>query len=51
MFVEPANDTAVLPDVFQEYRTEIASPLILDPAVIEASRAEWTDTWTEIVLR
>jgi thiamine transport system substrate-binding protein len=51
MFVEPANSTAVLPDVFVQHRTEIANPLTLDPATIEAHRAEWTDRWTQLVLR
>jgi thiamine transport system substrate-binding protein len=51
MFVEPANETAALPDVFLEHRTEIAAPLSLDPAAIEAGRSEWTERWTEIVLR
>ena len=51
MFVEPANEKAKLPDLFQEHRTEIASPLSLDPASIEAGRERWTDRWTQIVLR
>jgi thiamine transport system substrate-binding protein len=51
MFVEPANQTAALPDVFVQHRTEIAAPLSLDPAAIEAGRSEWTERWTEIVLR
>ena len=51
MFVEPANSTVPLPDVFQQHRTEIPEPLTLDPATIEANRAEWTDRWTQIVLR
>jgi thiamine transport system substrate-binding protein len=51
MFVEPANEKAALPDLFTEHRTEITSPLTLAPAEIEAGREEWTDRWTEIVLR
>jgi thiamine transport system substrate-binding protein len=51
MFVEPANSTVALPDVFVAHRTEIDAPLTLDPKEIEANRAEWTDRWTEIVLR
>jgi thiamine transport system substrate-binding protein len=51
MFVEPANSTAALPDVFVENRTEISDPLTLDPAEIEAHRDDWTDRWTQIVLR
>jgi thiamine transport system substrate-binding protein len=51
MFVEPANSTVALPDVFVEHRTEIDSPLTLDPKEIEVNRAEWTDRWTQIVLR
>jgi thiamine transport system substrate-binding protein len=51
MFVEPANTKAALPEVFQQFRTPIDSPLTLDPAVIEAGREDWTDRWTDIVLR
>lgn len=51
MFVLPANQEAVVPEEFQRFGADIDDPLILDPATIEANRAEWTDRWTEIVLR
>jgi thiamine transport system substrate-binding protein len=51
MFVEPANDTVPLPDLFEAHRTEVEAPLTLDPATIEENRAEWTDRWTQLVLR
>ncbi len=51
MFVEPVNDQAHVPAVFQANRTVVAHPLILSPAEIEAGRDGWTAKWTEIVLR
>ena len=51
MFVEPVNDTATLPEVFEANRTVIDEPLTLTPAEIEAGRDAWTARWTEIVLR
>lgn len=51
MFVEPVNESATLPDVFQEHRTVIDSPLTLEPSAIEAGREAWTDAWTQTVLR
>lgn len=51
MFVLPANSTVELPEPFQRHGVQIDDPLILDPAEIEAKRAEWTERWVEIVLR
>ncbi len=51
MFVEPVNERAQLPEVFEANRTEIDEPLSLSPAEIEAGRDQWTERWTEIVLR
>jgi len=51
MFVEPVNERAQLPEVFEANRTEIDEPLSLSPAEIEAGRDRWTERWTEIVLR
>jgi thiamine transport system substrate-binding protein len=51
MFVLPANSTAVVPEEFERWGTEIADALMLDPAEIEERRAEWTEEWVEIVLR
>lgn len=51
MFVEPVNEQARLPEVFEANRTVIDEPLSLSPAEIEAGRDRWTQRWTEIVLR
>lgn len=51
MFVAPANADVALPAAFVEHGVVVSEPLILDPAEIEANRAEWTARWTEIVLR
>lgn len=51
MFVLPANEQAEVPEEFQRFGVDVDAPLMMDPATIEANRAEWTDRWTEIVLR
>lgn len=51
MFVYPANASVALPPEFAEFGQLSDDPLILDPADIEAGRSEWTERWTEIVLR
>ena len=51
MFVSPASSTAPLPDVFVQHQTVIGDPLMLDPAMIEANRLDWTERWNEIVLQ
>ena len=51
MFVEPVNDQAKVPAVFQANRTVVDRPLTLSPAEIEGGRDRWTETWTDIVLR
>ncbi len=51
MFVEPVLPSAELPPEFVAYRTEVADPLTLTPAEIEAGRDAWTDRWTGVVLR
>jgi thiamine transport system substrate-binding protein len=51
MFVTPVNETAVLPEEYTAHSTTIDEPLTLTPAEIEAGRDEWTERWTEIVLR
>jgi thiamine transport system substrate-binding protein len=51
MFVEPVSTAAELPEEFEQHRTEVADPLTLTPGQIEAGRDQWTDRWTEIVLR
>ena len=51
MFVFPANETAVLPDVFSQHSTIPTNPAQLDPATIADNRAIWIETWTRTVLR
>ena len=49
MFVFPANDDAVLPDVFVEFATVPANPVLMDPAIIEENRDRWLAEWATIV--
>ncbi|QYG95243.1 thiamine ABC transporter substrate-binding protein [Iamia sp. SCSIO 61187] len=51
MFVEPVHPDAELPEEYVAHRTVIEDRLTLTPAEIEAGRDEWTERWTEIVLR
>lgn len=48
MFVFPVNRDAVLPEVFIEHATIPESPIVIDPAVIEANRERWIAQWTDI---
>ncbi len=50
MFVFPANETAMLPDVFEEFAAIPDRPVTVDSEAIEDQRAEWLDTWTNTVL-
>jgi thiamine transport system substrate-binding protein len=51
MFVLPANSRAEVPEEFRRWSVDVAEPVTMDPATIEANRAAWTDRWVEIVLR
>ena len=51
MFVFPAVASTPLPEVFVEHAEVATDPHLLDPAEVEAHRDEWTERWTEIVLR
>ena len=51
MFVFPANERAVLPDVFLDNTIVPTKPVSIDPAVIDENRDRWIDEWTEIVSR
>jgi len=51
MFVFPALTTATLPDEFIDFVELADDPYLLDPAVIEANRNDWTEQWTSLVLR
>jgi len=50
MFVYPAHPGAALPEAFVEHTVDVANPLTIDPADIEANRDAWTAEWREIVL-
>jgi len=51
MFVYPASETAVLPEVFQQYSRLPEAPVLMDPARVAANREAWLQAWTEVVLR
>lgn len=51
MFVDPVNETVELPEEYTAHSVTVDEPLTLTPAEIEAGRDEWTERWTEIVLR
>jgi thiamine transport system substrate-binding protein len=48
LFVFPVHPDVELDPVFTQYATIPDEPLTLDPAVIDANRADWIDRWTEI---
>ena len=50
-FVLPANTQAVLPGVFEEFLPRNVTSVTLPPEEIDTSRDEWTEQWTQIVLR
>jgi thiamine transport system substrate-binding protein len=51
MFVDPAVPGTPLPKVFTQFAAVPDSPLSLDPAVIDAKRSDWVDTWDQVTLR
>jgi thiamine transport system substrate-binding protein len=51
LFVYPVNPAVELPPEFVEFTVVPDDPASLDPATIGEHRAEWTDEWTETVLR
>jgi thiamine transport system substrate-binding protein len=51
MFVFPANENAILPDVFVQWADIPETPASVLPNEIEANREEWIEAWTEVVLR
>tara|TARA_Y100001970_G_scaffold210926_1_gene257397 strand:- start:5875 stop:6945 length:1071 start_codon:yes stop_codon:yes gene_type:complete len=50
-FVLPANSVAVLPDTFQSFLPATINSATLPPEEIDAKRDNWTEQWTQIVLR
>ncbi len=51
MFVFPAVPGTPLPKVFTDYAATPKQPLTLDPALVDAKRAEWLDTWDQVTFR
>jgi thiamine transport system substrate-binding protein len=51
MFVFPANQTAKLPDVFEQHAELSPNPATLSPETIAANRENWINAWSETVLR
>jgi thiamine transport system substrate-binding protein len=51
MFVFPANETAVLPEIFQEYGRVADAPAQMDPIRIAENRENWIQAWTDVALR
>lgn len=49
LFVFPANETVELDPAFVEYAAIPETSRSLDPAAIDANRADWIDEWTSIV--
>lgn len=50
MYVYPVNPAARLPDVYIKYAQVPDQPAILKPPVIAASRDQWVQAWTQVVL-
>jgi thiamine transport system substrate-binding protein len=50
MYVYPVNPAAGLPDVYVKYAQVADQPALLTPAVIAASRDQWVQAWTQVVL-
>ena len=51
MFVFPANETAVLPDVFAQFSVLPKQPATVSFQDISAKREIWIEAWTNTVLR
>lgn len=50
LFVNPANTTVDLPQVFTDFAVQPASPLSIDPSTIEANRTAWLEAWRAAAL-
>ena len=51
MFVFPAHESAILPEVFAKFAVVPEVPAEVDAAAIEANREAWLEAWTATVLR
>ncbi len=50
MFVFPANNGAVLPEVFKKHSMITKDPAVVSPALIDQNRDKWIREWTEKIL-
>ena len=50
LFVNPANTTVELPQVFSEFAATPDAPLTMDPATIEENRTTWLEAWRAAAL-
>ena len=51
MWVFPANEQAVLPQVFLDFAQIPEHPAVVSPQEIVQKREAWIEAWTEVVLR
>ena len=51
MFVFPAREDILLPEVFAEHALIPEKPAFVEPAAIEANRELWIQAWLEVMLR
>ncbi len=51
MYVYPAVQDTVLPELFTKFAEKPSDPAIVDAAVIDANREQWIEAWTNAVLR
>lgn len=51
MWVFPASDRAVLPQVFRDFALTAQEPIAVPAESIEQHRERWITAWTEVVLR
>ena len=50
LFVNPANTTVELPQVFSDFAATPDAPLTMDPATIEENRTTWLEAWRAVAL-
>lgn len=50
LFVNPANTTVDLPQVFTDFAAIPVAPLTMDPAAIEQNRIKWLEAWRAAAL-
>ena len=50
LFVNPANTTVELPQVFSDFAATPDAPLTMDPATIDENRTTWLEAWRAVAL-